>query len=111
MLKGLFVPYFSSLIRPSVEVLLDHDGTLGGSKSASREMSGFVMQALHKCFLYDSAQNFVSKERFDLMLKPLISQLSCLAGETSIEHELRARTGIIPSYGPGPFRSLKFTRQ
>ena len=108
MLKGLFVPYFSSLIRPSVDILLDHNGTLGGSMAGSRELCGFVMQSLHKCFMYDSAQNFVSKERFDLLLKPLLSQLSSLAGETSIEHELRARTGIVPLRVYSPFILYSF---
>ena len=36
-----------------------------------------VLQCLSKCFLYDRTE-FMTRERFDAILQPLVNQVSCL---------------------------------
>lgn len=35
----------------------------------------FILQCLSKCFLYDKGGNFLTKERFDTLVQPLVDQV------------------------------------
>lgn len=38
----------------------------------------YILQCLTKCFLYDKTK-FLNRERFDVLLQPLVDQVSCIA--------------------------------
>ena len=37
---------------------------------------GHILQCLIKCFMYDRGGNFLTKERFDALMQPLVNQVS-----------------------------------
>ncbi|EPS73229.1 hypothetical protein M569_01520 [Genlisea aurea] len=93
--RSLFVPYFKYLIDGCVKGLVAEEMESGVSQkkrkkvdkksSASRggELSPLVwrlrasiMEALRKCFLYDTASpRFLDSSKFQVLLQPLVSQL------------------------------------
>ncbi|XP_034426314.1 HEAT repeat-containing protein 1 isoform X1 [Hippoglossus hippoglossus] len=86
-LKGLFVLFAGNLVKPfsdllrktnrsqKDEPLFDSDG--GGVKN--HLLLQHVLGCLQKIFLYDT-QRFLSKERADALMKPLVDQLENTAG-------------------------------
>lgn len=96
--RSLFVPYFKYLLEASVRYLTDEDKCVGHSrkkKKAKLEKSesikdeanddlslekwhlrALVVSSLHKCFLYDTGNHkFLDSSKFQLLLKPVVSQL------------------------------------
>lgn len=97
-LKGLFVLFAGNLVKPFTELLQRREspGELAPSSPAAASSSSssrcsnvclwssdestwtlmlqYVLDCLHKIFLYDT-QRFLSKERADALLSPLVDQV------------------------------------
>uniref|UniRef100_UPI0009B48C4F uncharacterized protein LOC109953292 n=1 Tax=Monopterus albus TaxID=43700 RepID=UPI0009B48C4F len=81
-LKGLFVLFAGNLVKPMSELLqqtngaktdeLLFDSDRGEDKNSL--LLQFVLDCLNKIFLYDT-QRFLSRERADALLSPLVDQL------------------------------------
>ncbi|XP_057682312.1 HEAT repeat-containing protein 1 isoform X2 [Corythoichthys intestinalis] len=86
-LKGLFVLFAGNLVKPFADLLQQinvaktaeplFDSKRGVEKSDL--LLGFVLDCLHKIFLYDT-QRFLSKERADALMAPLVDQLENTLG-------------------------------
>jgi len=53
----------------------DDDDSDGDNVTKSSQLLQYVLDCLHKIFLYDT-QRFLSKERADALLGPLVDQVS-----------------------------------
>ncbi|XP_021845733.2 uncharacterized protein At3g06530 isoform X2 [Spinacia oleracea] len=96
--RSLFVPYFKYLLEGSISYLADDGGKISQSRkkkkakildSESRKteaadslslekwhLRALVLSSLHKCFRYDvGSVKFLDSSRFELLLKPIVSQL------------------------------------
>ncbi|KAK8498285.1 hypothetical protein V6N11_013228 [Hibiscus sabdariffa] len=104
--RSLFVPYFKHLVKSCVELLSDsadftssnlvrkkkkdkvqEDGNLGNIVLSlkSRNLRALILSSLHKCFLHDTGrQKFPDSSNFQVLLKPIVSQL-VIEPPTSIE--------------------------
>uniref|UniRef100_A0A671PYZ6 HEAT repeat-containing protein 1 n=1 Tax=Sinocyclocheilus anshuiensis TaxID=1608454 RepID=A0A671PYZ6_9TELE len=87
-LKGLFVLFAGQLVKPISELLhqlnishTDDDDEDNVAKSSL--LLQHVLDCLHKIFLYDT-QRFLSKERADALLGPLVDQLENMLGGDEI---------------------------
>ncbi|KAM3592420.1 uncharacterized protein V6R79_018312 [Siganus canaliculatus] len=100
-LRGLFVLFAGNLVKPVADLLRQTDaaatgdqmfGSDGGEEKTSL-LLGFVLDCLHKIFLYDT-QRFLSRERADALMGPLVDQLENLVGgeeeyQRRVEQHLR----------------------
>ncbi|XP_051959284.1 HEAT repeat-containing protein 1 [Xyrauchen texanus] len=89
-LKGLFVLFAGQLVKPFSDLLrelnvahtdeafFDSDSDDGNVRKSSLLLQ-YVLDCLHKIFLYDT-QRFLSKERADALLGPLVDQLENMLG-------------------------------
>ncbi|XP_070562669.1 HEAT repeat-containing protein 1-like [Ptychodera flava] len=87
-LKGLFTLFAGHIIKHSAS-LLDENNTsktdeLFFGEDESSEVKSvlllqYVIDCLHKCFLYDT-EGFVNRERFECLMKPLVDQIENLQG-------------------------------
>ncbi|PVD23736.1 hypothetical protein C0Q70_17009 [Pomacea canaliculata] len=59
------------------------------------QLLNHVLGCLQKCFLYDS-ENFINKERFDLLMQPLLDQIENKAGGDEAFHS-RVKELIVPA--------------
>ncbi|KAK8586579.1 hypothetical protein V6N13_010167 [Hibiscus sabdariffa] len=104
--RSLFVPYFKYLVKGCVQLLGDsadfkasnlvqkkkkakvqEDGNHGNSilSLKSWHLRALVLSSLHKCFLHDTGrQKFLDSSNFQVLLKPIVSQL-VIEPPTSIE--------------------------
>ncbi|XP_038993491.1 uncharacterized protein At3g06530-like isoform X2 [Hibiscus syriacus] len=104
--RSLFVPYFKYLVKGCVQLLSDSadftssslvrkkkkakvqgDGNLGNSilSHKSWHLRALILSSLHKCFLHDTGrQKFLDSSNFQVLLKPVVSQL-IIEPPTSIE--------------------------
>lgn len=108
-LKGLFVLFAGQLVKPVSELLSqlnaahtdeaffesdDDDDEDGDNVEKSSLLLQYVLDCLHKVFLYDT-QRFLSKERADALLNPLVDQLeNMLGGEEA--YETRITKHLVP---------------
>ncbi|KAM4770910.1 HEAT repeat-containing protein 1 [Rhinophrynus dorsalis] len=86
-LKGLFTLFAGHLVKPFAEILnrtnliktdeafFDSDNNI----EKSCMLLEFVLRCLHKIFLFDN-QHFVSKERAEALMMPIVDQLENLLG-------------------------------
>uniref|UniRef100_A0A672RSF6 HEAT repeat-containing protein 1 n=1 Tax=Sinocyclocheilus grahami TaxID=75366 RepID=A0A672RSF6_SINGR len=89
-LKGLFVLFAGQLVKPISELLhqlnishTDDDDNDEDNVAKSSLLLQHVLNCLHKIFLYDT-QRFLSKERADALLGPLVDQLENVLGGDEI---------------------------
>uniref|UniRef100_A0A8C2IB40 HEAT repeat-containing protein 1 n=1 Tax=Cyprinus carpio TaxID=7962 RepID=A0A8C2IB40_CYPCA len=89
-LKGLFVLFAGQLVKPISELLrqlnishTDDDDDDKDNVTKSSLLLQHVLDCLHKIFLYDT-QRFLSKERADALLGPLVDQLENMLGGDEI---------------------------
>uniref|UniRef100_A0A673MUD9 HEAT repeat-containing protein 1 n=1 Tax=Sinocyclocheilus rhinocerous TaxID=307959 RepID=A0A673MUD9_9TELE len=87
-LKGLFVLFAGQLVKPISELLhqlnISHtDDDDDDNVAKSSLLLQHVLDCLHKIFLYDT-QRFLSKERADALLGPLVDQLENMLGGDEI---------------------------
>ncbi|KAJ7949476.1 U3 small nucleolar RNA-associated protein [Quillaja saponaria] len=95
--RSLFVPYFKYLLDGCVRHLNDvedentsvlsqkkkkakilEEGAIKKNSSLSVKnwhLRALVLSSLHKCFLYDTRTEFLNSSKFQMLLKPIISQL------------------------------------
>ncbi|XP_034049132.1 HEAT repeat-containing protein 1 isoform X2 [Thalassophryne amazonica] len=101
-LKGLFVLFAGHLVKPLADVLQQtnvsktdeslFEGDGGVEKSCL--LLQYVLDCLYKIFLYDS-QRFLSKERADTLLGPLVDQLENTLGEDLV-YQQRVSQQLVP---------------
>uniref|UniRef100_A0A8C0YDD0 HEAT repeat-containing protein 1 n=1 Tax=Cyprinus carpio carpio TaxID=630221 RepID=A0A8C0YDD0_CYPCA len=89
-LKGLFVLFAGQLVKPISELLrqlnishTDGDDDDKDNVTKSSLLLQHALDCLHKIFLYDT-QRFLSKERADALLGPLVDQLENMLGGDEI---------------------------
>lgn len=113
-LKGLFVLFAGQLVKPFSDLLHqlntshtdkaffdsedesddDSDEEADDNVTKSSLLLQYVLDCLHKIFLYDT-QHFLSKERADALLCPLVDQLeNILGGEET--YKSRITTHLVP---------------
>uniref|UniRef100_A0A667YWY5 HEAT repeat-containing protein 1 n=1 Tax=Myripristis murdjan TaxID=586833 RepID=A0A667YWY5_9TELE len=103
-LKGLFVLFAGNLVKPFADLLrqtnaaatdeplFDPDDDGGVEKSVL--LLRFVLDCLHKIFLYDT-QRFLSRERADALLGPLVDQLENSLGGDDV-YQQRVSKHLLP---------------
>nr|XP_033791447.1 HEAT repeat-containing protein 1 [Geotrypetes seraphini] len=86
-LKGLFTLFAGHLVKPFAEHLnqlntMKTDKAFYESRNTEKSclLLQFIFDCLHKIFLYDS-QRFLSKERAEALMMPLVDQLENMLGE------------------------------
>uniref|UniRef100_UPI0037E97E07 HEAT repeat-containing protein 1 n=1 Tax=Semicossyphus pulcher TaxID=241346 RepID=UPI0037E97E07 len=104
-LKGLFVLFAGNLVKPFADLLRltntsKTDELLFDSSRAEEKSSlllQLVLDCLHKIFLYDT-HRFLSKERADALLGPLVDQLENTVGGAQV-YERRVTQHLVPCVG------------
>ncbi|XP_077406288.1 HEAT repeat-containing protein 1 isoform X2 [Vanacampus margaritifer] len=104
-LKGLFVLFAGNLVKPFADLLQQtnisktdeplFDSAHGAEKSDL--LLRYVLDCLHKTFLYDT-QRFLSKERAEALLVPLVDQLENRLGGDE-EYQRRVTKHLLPCVG------------
>ncbi|XP_069625106.1 HEAT repeat-containing protein 1 [Ranitomeya imitator] len=101
-LKGLFTLFAGHLVKPFADILnqtntMKTDEDFFGSDDDNERsclLLEFVLNCLHKLFLYDT-QHFVSKERAEALLMPLVDQIeNVLGGEE--KYQMRVSQSVVP---------------
>ncbi|XP_072906670.1 HEAT repeat-containing protein 1 [Hemitrygon akajei] len=101
-LKGLFTLFAGQLVKPFAEILdqtniVKTDQSFFDSENSTKKsclLLQFVIDCMHKIFLFDT-QKFVSKERADTLMMPLVDQLENMLGDEE-EYEDRMSNHLIP---------------
>ncbi|XP_067100166.1 HEAT repeat-containing protein 1 [Osmerus mordax] len=101
-LKGLFVLFAGHLVKPFCDLLRQTnvsktDEALFDSKDGVEKCSlllQYLLDCLHKIFLYDT-QHFVSKERAEALMTPLVDQLENTLGGEQL-HQTRVTKHLVP---------------
>ncbi|XP_070846670.1 HEAT repeat-containing protein 1 [Chaetodon trifascialis] len=104
-LKGLFVLFAGNLVKAFADLLRQTnscktDELLFDSCRAEEKNSlllQFVLDCLHKIFLYDT-QRFLSKERADALMGPLLNQLENTQGGEQV-YQQRVTQHLVPCVG------------
>ncbi|XP_071318828.1 HEAT repeat-containing protein 1 isoform X2 [Trachinotus anak] len=104
-LKGLFVLFAGNLVKPFSDLLQQTNGSktdemLFDSDRAVEKSSlllQYVLDCLHKIFLYDT-QRFLSKERADALLSPLVDQVENTVGGEQV-YQQRVTRHLVPCVG------------
>lgn len=104
-LKGLFVLFAGNLVKAFADLLRQtnvsktdeslFDSEHGVEKSAL--LLRYVLDCLHKIFLYDT-QRFLSKERADALLGPLVDQVENTLGGDQV-YQQRVTRHLVPCVG------------
>uniref|UniRef100_A0AAQ5ZYX5 HEAT repeat-containing protein 1 n=1 Tax=Amphiprion ocellaris TaxID=80972 RepID=A0AAQ5ZYX5_AMPOC len=101
-LKGIFVLFAGNLVTPFSELLRrsNSDELLFASDLAEEKTSlllDLVLDCLQKIFLYDT-QRFLSRERAEALLKPLVDQLENQVGGQQV-YQQRVSQHLVPCLG------------
>uniref|UniRef100_H3BVV8 HEAT repeat-containing protein 1 n=1 Tax=Tetraodon nigroviridis TaxID=99883 RepID=H3BVV8_TETNG len=104
-LKGLFVLFAGNLVKPFADLLRQTNSSstaevLFESSHADQKVAlllQYVLDCLHKIFLYDT-QRFLSKERADTLMNPLLDQLENTAGGPQT-YQQRVTQHLVPCLG------------
>ncbi|KAM6951021.1 HEAT repeat-containing protein 1 [Aplochiton taeniatus] len=104
-LKGLFVLFAGQLIKPFCDLLMQtnvtktdealFDSDNGAEKSGT--LLHYVLDCLHKIFLY-ATQRFLSKERAEALMAPLVDQLDNTLGGEEV-YQARVTKHLVPCVG------------
>ncbi|XP_061782683.1 HEAT repeat-containing protein 1 isoform X2 [Nerophis lumbriciformis] len=101
-LKGLFVLFAGNLVKPFADLLQQTNVSKtgqqlfegdGGVEKTDLLLCG-VLDCMHKIFLYDN-QHFLSRERADALMAPLVDQLENGVGE----YQQRVTQHLLPCVG------------
>ncbi|XP_072367776.1 HEAT repeat-containing protein 1 [Scyliorhinus torazame] len=101
-LKGLFTLFAGQLVKPFADILNQtntvktDEAFFDSDKNMEKSclLLQFVCDCMHKIFLYDT-QRFVSKERADTLMMPLVDQLENMVGSEE-EYKDRMTNHLIP---------------
>ncbi|XP_040285553.1 HEAT repeat-containing protein 1 [Bufo bufo] len=100
-LKGLFTLFAGHLVKSFAEILNETNSMKTDEaffESDNNEKSclllEFVLNCLHKIFLYDT-QHFVSKERAEALMMPLVDQIENLLGGDE-KYQIRVSRSLVP---------------
>ncbi|XP_075718875.1 HEAT repeat-containing protein 1 [Rhinoderma darwinii] len=101
-LKGLFTLFAGHLVKPFAEILnqtnvIKTDEAFFESDDNNDKsclLLEFVLNCLHKIFLYDT-QHFVSKERAEALMMPLVDQIENLLGGDE-RYQMRVSRSLVP---------------
>ncbi|XP_051867261.1 HEAT repeat-containing protein 1 isoform X2 [Pristis pectinata] len=101
-LKGLFTLFAGQLVKPFAEILnqtniVKTDESFFDSDNSTKKsclLLQFITDCMHKIFLFDT-QKFVSKERADTLMMPLVDQLENMLGGEE-EYKDRMTNHLIP---------------
>ncbi|XP_061732027.1 HEAT repeat-containing protein 1 [Nerophis ophidion] len=101
-LKGLFVLFAGNLVKPFADLLQQTNVSKTGQQlfegergvEKSELLLCGVLDCMHKIFLYDT-QHFLSRERADALLAPLVDQLENVVGE----YQRRVSQHLLPCVG------------
>uniref|UniRef100_A0A671WPT1 HEAT repeat-containing protein 1 n=1 Tax=Sparus aurata TaxID=8175 RepID=A0A671WPT1_SPAAU len=101
-LKGLFVLFAGNLVKPFADLLRQTNSSQTGETSCRSEEKNalllqLVLDCLHKIFLYDT-QRFLSKERADTLMGPLLDQLENTLGGDQ-RYQQRVTQHLVPCVG------------
>ncbi|XP_036376932.1 HEAT repeat-containing protein 1 isoform X2 [Megalops cyprinoides] len=104
-LKGLFVLFAGHLIKPFADLLSQTNVTKtdeaffdsDDSMEKTCLLLQYVLDCLHKVFLYDT-QRFLSKERADTLMAPLVDQLENTLGGDEV-YRTRITKHLVPCVG------------
>lgn len=108
-LKGLFVLFAGQLVKPFSDLLrqlntahtdeafFDSDYDDDDNVMKSSLLLQYMLDCLHKIFLYDT-QCFLSKERADALLSPLVDQLENMLGGEEV-YKTRITKHLVPCIG------------
>ncbi|KAM4623532.1 HEAT repeat-containing protein 1 [Polymixia lowei] len=101
-LKGLFVLFAGNLVKPFTDLLRQtnvsktdealFDSEDGVEKSST--LLQYILDCMYKIFLYDT-QRFLSKERADALLGPLVDQLENTLGGEEV-YQTRVTKHLVP---------------
>ncbi|XP_076462291.1 HEAT repeat-containing protein 1-like isoform X2 [Babylonia areolata] len=102
-LRGLFLLFAAHIFRHATQLLdLLHDGKaeeayLRKDKKGRKTsmLLGSVLGCLHKVCLFDT-QNFINKERFAMLMQPLLDQLENFAGGEDVYRQ-RVKDTLVPT--------------
>uniref|UniRef100_A0A671WLT3 HEAT repeat-containing protein 1 n=1 Tax=Sparus aurata TaxID=8175 RepID=A0A671WLT3_SPAAU len=104
-LKGLFVLFAGNLVKPFADLLRQTNSSQTGdllfescrSEEKNALLLQLVLDCLHKIFLYDT-QRFLSKERADTLMGPLLDQLENTLGGDQ-RYQQRVTQHLVPCVG------------
>ncbi|KAA0725519.1 HEAT repeat-containing protein 1 [Triplophysa tibetana] len=108
-LKGLFVLFAGQLVKPSSDLLrqlntahtdeafFKSDDEEEDNVTKSSLLLQYMLDCLHKIFVYDT-QRFLSKERADALLSPLVDQLENMLGEEEV-YKIHITEHLVPCIG------------
>uniref|UniRef100_A0A6Q2WUA3 HEAT repeat-containing protein 1 n=1 Tax=Esox lucius TaxID=8010 RepID=A0A6Q2WUA3_ESOLU len=104
-LKGLFVLFAGHLVKPFSDLLHQTNVTKTDAALFTTEdnveksclLLEYILDCLHKICLYDT-QHFVSKERADALLNPLVDQLENTLGGEEL-YQTRVTQHLVPCVG------------
>ncbi|XP_069810466.1 HEAT repeat-containing protein 1 [Dendropsophus ebraccatus] len=101
-LKGLFTLFAGHLVKPFAEILnqtnaMKTDEAFFDSEDNNDKsclLLEYILNCLHKIFLYDT-QHFVSKERAEALMMPLVDQIENLLGGDE-KYQMRVSQSLVP---------------
>ncbi|XP_037318760.2 HEAT repeat-containing protein 1 isoform X2 [Pungitius pungitius] len=101
-LKGLFVLFAGNLVKPISDLLKQtcgskSDEVLFGSEEKTRLLLRSVLNCLFKVFLFDT-QRFLSRERAEALMGPLVDQLGNTAGGDQV-YQVMVTQHLVPCLG------------
>ncbi|XP_029164682.1 HEAT repeat-containing protein 1 [Nylanderia fulva] len=95
LFAGLFLKHAASLLSSNNMFVTDNPQELTLPDESRRiELVEAILLTLHRVFDYD-AHNFVSQDRFEILMQPLVDQMENTMG-TREEYESRANRLIVP---------------
>lgn len=95
LFAGLFLRHAASLLSSNNAFVMNVPRELTLPDESRRiELVEAILLTLYRVFSYD-AHNFVSQERFEILMQPIVDQVENTMG-TREEYESRARRLIIP---------------
>uniref|UniRef100_A0A3B1JY24 HEAT repeat-containing protein 1 n=1 Tax=Astyanax mexicanus TaxID=7994 RepID=A0A3B1JY24_ASTMX len=96
-LKGLFVLFAGQLVKPFSDLLHQLNSDDEDNIKKSSLLLQYTLDCLHKIFLYDT-QHFLSKERADALLGPLVDQVENMLGGEQV-YQTRVKQHLVPCVG------------
>lgn len=101
-LKGLFVVFAGHFIRNAAQVIADTNYTQKGTlpftgphaEGNTVTLLEYVLRCLYRVCLHDN-ENFINKERFEILMEPLVDQLDNQLGDEDVAQK-RVKDLLVP---------------